>query len=132
MSRASVLARGRRAALAGMTDACAITRTTGESVDADGVTTPTTATIYAGQCRVQLRTATGAGHGRDVGEAYVIIQNLELQIPITAAAVLEGDTVTITAAASDPLLVGRVYAIRDVVAKSELTARRATMLEITS
>lgn len=115
-----------------MTDACTVRRQTGESTDSGGVITPTMTDVYAGKCRMQLRTATGAGRGQDLGEAYVIVANLELQIPVAAPALLEGDQVTITAAVSDPQLVGKVYTVRDVVAKSELTARRATVLEVTS
>jgi hypothetical protein len=130
MSRDSVLRLGRRAAEAGMVDACVIRRRTGETVGADAVVTPTWATLYTGKCRVQIRAE--AGQGEEVGEAYRVIERREVQLPITAAGLAEGDRIEITASAHDPELVGKVYAVRDVPAKSEATARRVGVIEVTS
>ena len=130
MSRASVLARGRAAALIGMTDACVITRSAGETNVGGGVVTEVTQQVYSGRCRIQVRSPSGTG--QDVGEAYVIVQRIELQIPIAAPQLAEGDRVEMTAAAHDGQLVGKTYAVRDVLAKSEATSRRATLIEVTS
>jgi hypothetical protein len=56
----------------------------------------------------------------------------EVQLPMSATGLREGDRITITASALDPDLVGKVYVIRDVEAKTHLTARRVTVLEVTS
>ncbi|HEY9484190.1 MAG TPA: DUF6093 family protein, partial [Micromonosporaceae bacterium] len=66
MSRASVLARGRAAALAGMVDACLIERMTGTTTDPDtGQVTETWSTTYTGPCRVQEH----GGYPRDINTA---------------------------------------------------------------
>src|SRR5690348_14673080 len=112
MSRASVLARGRAAALAGMVDACAITRVTGHTTDPDtGVQTPTTETVYEGACRVQQWSPSSA-RPADVGEDYQLLQATELQLPIDATGVQVGDQVEMTASAHDLDLPGRVFRLR--------------------
>lgn len=130
MSAATALARGRAAIEALMVDACTIERPAGESTASSGVVTPTTGAVYAGKCRIQVKAETG--QGQNSGQAYVIVQRLELQLPITAAELAEGDVVTMTASAHDPQLVGKTYTVRDVVRKTHLTARRATVIEVTS
>jgi hypothetical protein len=129
MSVTSALARGRTAAAALMVDACTIARPTGESTSG-GVVTQTTTQIYSGKCRIQERDS--AGGGLTVGEAYRIVRRLELQIPVSAPQLLEGDRVTVTASALDPQMVGKTYAVRDTLAKTHATCRRATVIEVTS
>jgi hypothetical protein len=124
------IGRGRAFAETLMVDTCTITRRTGETTGAGGVITPTTSSVYSGKCRLQVRQETGAG--MNVGEAFIIVQRLELQIPMTAPELFEGDRVVMTASVLDPQLVGRQYVVRDVVHKSHLTARRVTVLEVTS
>jgi hypothetical protein len=126
MSRASVLARGRAAAEAGMVDTCTIVRITATSTNPiTGVVTATSpTTIYTGPCRVQER----GGYPRDINTApdqpQLAIAR-ELQLPVaTSADVRAGDRVTITASAHDPGLVGVVAWLRAQPAKSEATARR--------
>jgi hypothetical protein len=128
MSRETVSARGRAAAEAGMTDTCVIKRKSGESTSG-GVITPTHATLYTGKCRVQSRAATR--QGQDAAEAYVIVERHEVQLPMSVTGLREGDQIAITAS-GDPDLVGRVFTVRDVLRKTHLTARRVTVLEITS
>ncbi len=124
MSRASVLARGRAAATAGMVDACTITRVTGHTTDPDtGVQTPTTATVYTGACRVQQRTPGGA-RPADAG--------MELQLPNSATGIAVGDTAVITASVNDGDLLGREFRVRELAHKSEATARRIGVEEVTS
>lgn len=130
MTISSALARGRAAAEARMVDACTVQRKTGESEGPGGVISPTWSQVYAGKCRVQVRTE--AGSPADVGEASVIITRHEIHLPISAVGILEGDQVTMTAATYDPDLVGRTYAVRDVLTKSEATARRVTAVEVSS
>lgn len=113
-----------------MMDVCTVQRKTGESTSG-GVITPTWSALYTGKCRVQVQTR-GAGNGTDVGEAYRVIERREIHLPITVLGLTEGDRITVTASALDPDLVGRVYVVRDVIAKSQLTARRAQVIEVTS
>jgi hypothetical protein len=113
-----------------MVDACVIKRAAGETTGAGGVITPATTTLYTGKCRVQGRP--GNRQGTDVGEAYLVIEHHEVQLPMTVAGLREGDQITITASALDPDLVGKVYVIRDVLAKTHLTSRRVEVLEVTS
>ncbi len=131
MSRASVLARGRTAAEAGMVDTCAITEDTVISTNPDnGVQTITTPTIYSGPCRIQQHVPGGA-RPADVGEVYKLMLRLELQLPITATGLKVGQKVTITVSANDPDLVGRVLLIRELAHKTDATARRVGVEEVT-
>lgn len=131
MSIESAILRGRAAAEAIMVDACVIRRKTGEST-IGGVVTPTYSTLYTGKCRVQVKSDSQSGQGQNVGEAYLVVERLEVQLPVTVTGLQEGDRITISASALDPDLVGRVYAVRDVLRKSHLTSRRVTVLQVTS
>jgi hypothetical protein len=130
MSIQAAVARARQLAETLMVDACTITRQTGETTGAGGVITPTTSTLYTGKCRVQFKPM--QGNGADVGEAYLLLVRREVQLPMSVTGLLEGDRITITASALDPDLVGKVYVVRDVEAKTHLSARRVTVLEVTS
>lgn len=131
-ARAAALARGQRAAEAGMADACIIRRVTGGSTD------PTTAVHtktylspdpYTGKCRVQSALARSQPH--DSGEDYIRLLRLQLQVPVAVSGLQVLDEVTITAAAHDPDLVGRTFLIADLMHKSEPTARRVEITERT-
>lgn len=131
MSRASILARGRVAAAAGMTDTCTIRRRTGESTSSTGVVTPTWSTIYTGVCRVQQ--SEGQSREENPGEAHVLLVRRELQLPVTASSgVAADDVATIDTATNDADLVGRLFVIRGEAAKSEATSRRLGIDEVTS
>ena len=131
MSRDSALTRGRIAAEAGMVDACDIERTVSESTSG-GIVTPTTTDVYSGKCRLQVASSTEQGQAAKIGEAYRIVARKELQLPISAPQLQEGDLVMVTAAALDPQLVGKKFRVRDVLTKTHATSRRATVLEVTS
>lgn len=133
MSAGSALLRGRNLVERLMVDTCTIVRTTGQTVGAGGVITPTTATVYSGKCRVVVRTRERLGGSwTDVGEEMRVVSRLELQVPISAAELFEADKVTITASAYDPQLVGKQYSVRDIMHKSFLTSRRVTITETSS
>lgn len=131
MSLEATLAEGRAFAESLMVDACVVKHKTGESTGAGGVITPTFSTLYTGKCRVQVAAKT-PGHGVDIGEAYLVVERHQVQLPMTVVGMQEGDQITITASALDPDLVGRVYAVHDVLRKTHLTSRRVTVLETTS
>jgi hypothetical protein len=125
MSRALVLARGRRAAEAGMVDTCTIRRATGWTEDDfSGTRTPTylDPNPYQGKCRVKQVQALPETH--DVGEDYVVLSRMQLQLPVSAVGLKVGDEVTVTASVHDPDLPGKVFLIRGAAAGSEITARR--------
>lgn len=137
MSRASVLARGRTAAEAGMVDACLIERQAGSTTNpSTGVVTPTWTQIYptapavSGPCRLQER----GGYPRDITVAPDQPQlaiNRELQLPVgTSGSVRAGDRVTIAACVNDAAMVGRRMWLRGQPTKSEATARRFSLEEI--
>ena len=112
-----------------MTDACTITRVTGQELDDDnGTYTDTTSTIYSGKCRVQAQAQTVAALPL-AGERQVVALQREVSVPVSTAGVLVGDLVTMTASAHDADLVGRVFRVREEVAKSHATSRRLVVQE---
>jgi hypothetical protein len=132
MSRASVLARGRTAAEAGMADACTIRRASGSGTTdpVTGVPSQTYTTLYTGKCRVQQQVAIARPH--DVGEDRVWLVRFDLQLPMATSAGLEvGDRVTITASVADPDLTGRVFMVNELAHKTEATSRRVGIIEVT-
>lgn len=133
MSALLAAQRGQAAAERNMLDACTVQHKTGEATDADGVVTPTYgAAFYTGKCQVQIQTQSETGAGGDVGEAFRIVSRKVVRLPMSVTGVVEGDRITITAAALDPVLAGKVYVARDIAEKSFLTARRVTVLDVTS
>jgi hypothetical protein len=131
MTRASVLARGRVAAEAGMADACLIEHRTGRTAnDLTGYDTETWTTVYSGRCRIQQSIA--MGQRAEAAEASIVVLRLEVQLPVAGTeAVGRGHRVTVTAAVHDSALVGRLFKVRDLAHKSEATARRMTIEELT-
>lgn len=133
MSRASALARGRVAADLGMVDACTIRRATGGgTTDPDtGYPTQGYNSLYAGKCRIQQHQATA--DRQDIGEDQLLLLRLEVQLPVVGTEGLEvGDEITVTAAANDADLMGRVFRIHDLAHKTEATARRVQCIERTA
>jgi hypothetical protein len=129
MSRASLLARGQAAAEAGMVDACTIGRP-GTPVldDFSGTSTPARTALYAGKCRVQQGIA--QADEQDTGEDYQLRLRLVVQLPVSVTGLEVGDEITMTAS-RDPDLVGRVFLIRDLMHKTDETARRVGAAERT-
>lgn len=131
MSATTTTLRGRAAAEALMVDACTIKRATGTSTnDTTGVVTPTYSTIYSGKCRIQQTVPVSKPH--EVGQAAVWLQRSVLQIPMAAAPALSDDLVTVTSSVLDPNLAGTTYRIRDLGAKTHMTARRYQIEQVTS
>lgn len=130
MTRDSALTRGRALAEGGMVDTCTIRRRTGSSTDPDtGASIPVYTALYAGPCRVQ-QAAPQAQQG-DVGQNYLLLLKLEVQLPMSVVGLEVGDEVTIVTAAYDADLVGRVFTVRDLMHKTHATARRVQVLEKT-
>lgn len=114
MSIQSVLARGRRAAEARMTDRCTIRR---------GATV-----LYAGRCEI----AQDDGVAREDGDGIALDLRLVLKLPMSVTGLRLGDEATMDASASDPDLVGRVLRIQDLAHESHATARRLRCIERTA
>jgi hypothetical protein len=137
MSRASVLARGRAAAEAGMVDTCLVERQTSSVVDrVTGVTTPVYDQVYptsgaAGPCRLQEN----QGFARDTKPApdqNQFARYRVLQLPVESSLDIRvGDFVTIVSCVNDPDMVGVRCVVRDQSGKSEATARRVGIEQIT-
>jgi uncharacterized protein DUF6093 len=127
----SLIVRAQAAAQALMVDTCTVRRVTGTSTNTTtGAVTPTYSTIYTGACKVQQRQA--IARPETIGEATVFISRLELHLPVTVTGVASDDLVTVTASVHDADLVGRTFHIRELAHKSFLTARRFSMIEVTS
>ncbi len=130
---ARLVLRARAAAERLMVDACTVVRVTGETEGPGGVLTAATTPIYSGKCRVQVRTRERMGGSwQSIGEAQLILARIEVQIPISAAELKEADIVTMTSSTLDPIMVGKQFQVRDVMMKTHLSARRATVIELSS
>lgn len=129
MSRASVLARGRAAAEAGMVDACTVEREGDPVTDANGDVTRPATTFYTGPCRVQQHPATA--DAKDIGQDNLLLLRIEVQLPMSVTGLEVGDVITVTASAYDPDLPGRAFRVHDLAHKSEATARRVQCIERT-
>lgn len=134
MSRASVLARARAAAQAGMVDACTIIHINSQySNPLDGRVTDATETIYTGPCRVQQSQLGAASSPDTVGQAYLRLLALQVQLPVVGTdGIAVDDQITITACAHDVDLVGRVLRVVGLAHKTEASARRLECMEVTS
>lgn len=129
MSVVDLLVKGRAAAESLMVDTCTVTRVTGRTLDEDdGTYSDTTSIVYSGKCRIQVRNAAVAALPLS-GEREVVAFMLELQTPMTGAALAVGDVVTVTASLYDPTLADRVFRVREVFHKSHATARRTLVQE---
>ncbi len=130
MTRATLLARAQSAAEAGMLDTCTITRAGIRTTDTTtgAVTTPTT-TVYTGKCRILQ--AQAQAQREDVGEDHLLLLRIEVQLPVAVTGLAVGDRITVTAAAHDADLVGRVFRVHDLAHKSDPSSRRPQCLEVT-
>ncbi len=133
MSRGTALNAARRAAEAGMHEACRIERlgipTTNSTT---GVTTQTRQLLYEGKCRVQTWSPLGgAAQPRTIGAQYIRILRLEIQLPIAGTAGLQdGDVVTLLTGVHDAELLNRTFTVRDLAFKSEASSRRIGVSEV--
>ncbi len=132
MTRATALARGRAIAEAGMTDSCVITRKSRSGLNLQtGRETIVTTVIYSGKCRLQQRTPGGV-RSRTVGESEHLMLRMELQLPVDGTGgILVGDQAEMTVCTNDSSLVGTSYRVRELAGKSEATARRLGVEEVT-
>ena len=91
---------------------------------------PSGGTSYSGKCRVQVPNV--AENEADAGERAWTVQAAIVSLPVSGSeSVGVGHTVTITAAAHDSALVGRVYTVTAEHQKTYATARRLRCEEVT-
>jgi hypothetical protein len=121
-----------------MVDTCIITRAgTGKGAfnEATGqYATPARQTIYTGKCRFQSAgIANAASTVVDAGDRAADVQGGELQLPVVGSAdVAVNDVVELTSAPADPDRVGRKYNVSTRMEKTDATARRLRLLEVTA
>ena len=133
MSAVTATLRGRLAAEALMLDTVTVTRLASQVTDPDtGVVTPTYSTIYTGKAKIQRLPRASRVTPTSVGEAEVFMSRLELHLPIAAIDVTSDDIATVTASQLDPDLVGMVFHVRELAAKTLQTARRFGVELVTS
>lgn len=131
MTADSVLIKAQAAALALMVDTCTIKRLTSTATNPEtGSTTPLYSTIYSGVCRVQQRSILARAF--NVAEAEVYMGRLELHIPVSVVGVQSDDVVTIVTSLHDGDLVNRVFSLRELGHKTYESARRFSIIEISS
>lgn len=130
LNPAAALARGRVASQALMVDTCTIRRKSAPVTSTvDGTVTSTTTVLYDGPCRIQQSAADA--RTEDVGEAFVHLLRVEVQLPMSVVGLRVLDEVTCDTSAHDPDLPGRKFLIRDLAHKTHATARRVRAEERT-
>lgn len=127
---------GRALAESLMTASCTITRlpdARGTLNQSTGKYDPPVPTIiYAGKCRMQVRSVTADGSAKSAGERQATVQQHELHLPVVGTEnVAAKDIVTIISASLDDALTGRTFTIVARHEKSQATARRLPIVEVT-
>lgn len=117
-----VLGMGRRMAVSRMTDTCKITRVGAKTLnEGTGTYAPSVVTVFTGVCRVK----SGSGVSQvDAGSGLVVVSQVELHLPVTAAGVLPGDMVEVTGSVTRSEQVGRVFRVVAAFDGSQTTALR--------
>lgn len=117
-----------------MTSTCTISRWDGVTTSTDpdtGAVTKSTTPVYAGKCRVQIRSL--AAQNPQAGETQVAITRPELHLPIlTSVGLRTGDVAlmnTVDPVTGDPDLVGRSLRVEVPFHKDDATARRLPCTE---
>ena len=132
MTAVAALMRGRAKAEAQMIDTCTIARRSGE-IETDSATGKTTAVvtpIYTGKCKVQSKN--GSTSSPEAGEHSFTVVSRQVHIPVNAADVRDGDTITITASALNLFTVGKQYVVDGFTPDTFDTAARLPVKEVTS
>lgn len=89
--------------------------------------------LHDGICQVSGVSGGGPQVGtRQVEGRLQYEQARTVKLPVDVVAVPVGSVLTVTQAATDPELVGRVFTVRAVEHKSFITARRVTVDEVTA
>lgn len=93
---------------------------------------PARLTVYVGKCRLQIASVMGEASSVDAGERDGTTQGAVLQLPVLASGdVSVNDVAELTACVHDPSLVGRKFTVAGRHGKSQATARRLRVIEVT-
>ena len=121
-----------------MSDACTITRVDPNATpgvpDATTLVIPAPArvTVYAGKCRVQIKSMIASSSDSDAGERQATTQEFELQLPVVGTeGVSITDVVEVSTAVNDSALEGRKFTIVARHEKTHATSRRLRVIEVT-
>lgn len=128
MSAEDVLARGRLAAEALMTDMLRVTRASGRPVTdpVTGVVSTPSVAVYEGIGRVQGR----ATEAKTVdGVQVYVLSDLTVQLPSVVAPISD-DEVEVLSCLMDPLLVGRTFRVKAAPRKTHATMTRCEVEEV--
>lgn len=114
-----------------MADTCTVYRVIPGQTTTDPVTavdTPATEHVWSGRCKV----ATYEPHERnpEVGGSTQTVQRYSVHVPVGSFRPEPGMVVTITAAAADPHLTGRVFRVVALLHKTAATAYRLGVEEM--
>jgi hypothetical protein len=128
----SLVIEGRLEAEALMLDRVEIRRSTGAVAqnEATGRTTAASTLVYVGPCKVQSQDA--LPQAGEVAGREAVTQRYRLDLPVAVTVVRVGDVATITEAALDAELLGRRFRVAGQHHKSQATARRLPVEEVTS
>lgn len=131
MTAVGATLRGRAAAESLMVDECAVSRPGEPFTDPEsGVVSPSSVPVYSGACKVQ---AAGAQSANPVAGGHLFSTlDSRVDFPVEAGPFQVDDVVTITASLLDPLQVGRVFRVTEVLRKSFATAQRCRVEEVTA
>jgi len=111
-----------------MLDTCTVKRVTGVTTDLlTGADVPTYSTIYTGKCKVA--TFQPQERNPEVGGATLTVQRYSVHVPVGAFVPAVGQVVTITDAALDPNLTGRMFRVVALLHKTAATAYRLSVEE---
>lgn len=131
MSAAEAVLAGRAAAESLMLDECDIERPGTPQLDENtGLLAAPADPVYSGPCKFQATLANASTP--EAGEHQFTVQDLRLDLPVSAGPVAVGDVVTVSSAVMDSQLVGRQYRITELFHKSFATAQRCRVEEVTA
>jgi hypothetical protein len=127
-----LLTRARAAAEAAMTDTCTVKRVTGQTFNEEtGQHTPTFLTVYSGKCRVRAPGFHASSPTTGQATTKIVIGRVVVWLPVsTSAGVKVDDDITITAAAFDGALTGRVFRVSEQYGQSHSSSRRFVCTEV--
>jgi len=127
MSARSTVLAGRQAAEALMIDTARVDSLGPPVEDEDGDVTAPRTQVYLGRCKVQ--SLEGQEANPVAGGATYTVQRYRVDFPVGAFRPEVGQEVTITAAALDPNLAGRVFRVVALLHKTAGTAYRLAVEE---
>jgi len=111
-----------------MLDAATVTSTSRTIDQTTGAEIVTSTQVYTG--RVKIQSGATQESTPEAGGATLTVQRSEVHFPVGAFVPAIGQVVTVTAAALDPLLIGRVFRVVALLHKSAATAYRLSVTEV--